>query len=92
AKEDLIRLLARYHVTSPARWIDQLAALLDKREMVELRHGLILRRQALREQIDYNETRARSAKDEITSVATTYPMYAQEILEMTEKFEPESEL
>ena len=89
AKEDLIRLLARYHVTSPARWIDQLAALLDKREMVELRHGLILRRQALREQIDYNETRARSAKDEITDVAKAYPMYAQEILEMTEKFEPE---
>ena len=89
AKEDLIRLLARYHVTSPARWIDQLAALLDKREMVELRHGLILRRQALREQIDYNETRARSAKEEITDVAKAYPMYAQEILEMTEKFEPE---
>ena len=89
AKEDLIRLLARYHVTSPARWIDQLAALLDKREMVELRHGLILRRQALREQIDYNETSARSAKEEITDVAKAYPMYAQEILEMTEKFEPE---
>ena len=92
AKEDLIRLLARYHVTSPARWIDQLAALLDKREMVELRHGLILRRQALREQIDYNETRARSAKDEITGVAKAYPMYAEEILEMTEKFDPENEL
>lgn len=92
AKEDLIRLLARYHVTSPARWIDQLAALLDKREMVELRHGLILRRQALREQIDYNETRARSAKDEITDVAKAYPMYAEEILEMTEKFDPENEL
>ena len=89
AKEELIRLLARYHVTSPTRWIDQLAALLDKREMVELRHGLILRRQALREQIDYNETRARSAKEEITDVAKAYPMYAQEILEMTEKFEPE---
>ena len=92
AKEDLIRLLARYHVTSPARWIDQIPALLDKREMVELRHGLILRRQALREQIDYNETRARSAKDEITDVARAYPMYASEILEMTEKFDTENEL
>ena len=60
--------------------------------MVELRHGLILRRQALREQIDYNETRARSAKDEITGVAKAYPMYAEEILEMTEKFDPENEL
>ena len=89
AKEDLIKLLARYHVASPARWIDQIPALLDKREMVELRHSLILRRQALREQIDYNNNLAGSAKEEITGVARAYPMYAQEILEMTEKFEPE---
>ena len=91
AKEDLIRLLAKYRVMNPARWLDQIPALLDKREMVELRHGYILRRQALREQIDYNEQLARTAKDEITSIAKAYPMYAQEILEMTEKFEPEDE-
>ena len=59
--------------------------------MVELRHGYILRRQSLREQIEYNETRARSAKDEITDLAKAYPMYAGEILEMTEKFDPETE-
>ena len=89
AKEDLIRLLAKYHIACPARWVDQIPALLDKREMVELRHGYILRRQSLREQIDYNDGLARSAKDEITGVAKAYPMYAAEILEMTEKFEPE---
>ncbi|MCR4793096.1 MAG: hypothetical protein K5871_10105 [Lachnospiraceae bacterium] len=89
AREDLIRLLGRYHVASPARWVDQIPALLDKREMVELRHGYILRRQSLREQIDYNDKLARSAKNEITDIAKSYPMYAQEILEMTEKFEPE---
>lgn len=91
AKDDLIKLLSKYHVARPRRWLDQLPALLDKREMVELRHGYILRRQSLREQIDYNETRARSAKEEITGVAKAYPMYAQEILEMTEKFDPENE-
>ena len=69
--------------------MDQIPALLDKREMVELRHGYILRRQSLREQIDYNDSLARSAKNEITGVAKAYPMYASEILEMTEKFEPE---
>ncbi len=90
AKEDLIRLLAKYHVESPARWVDQIPALLDKKEMVELRHGYILRRQALREQIELNDNLARSAKNEITEVAKAYPMYAQEILEMTEKFEPEN--
>jgi hypothetical protein len=91
AKDDLIRLLGKYHVARPRRWLDQIPALLDKREMVELRHGYILRRQSLREQIEYNETRARSAKDEITDLAKAYPMYAQEILEMTEKFDPETE-
>ena len=91
AKDDLIRLLGKYHVARPRKWLDQIPALLDKREMVELRHGYILRRQSLREQIDYNEGRARSAKEEITDLAKAYPMYAQEILDMTEKFDPETE-
>ncbi len=89
ARTDLVRLLSKSRVSFPTRWVDQIPALLDKREMVELRHGYILRRQSLREQIDYNENLARSAKDEITAVAKAYPMYASEILEMTEKFEPD---
>ena len=89
AREDLIRLLRKYRIADPLRWVDQIPALLDKREMVELRHGYILRRQTLREQIENNNSLARAAKDEITSVAKAYPMYAQEILEMTERFETE---
>jgi len=87
AKIELIKLLGKYQISDPVRWTDQIPALLDKREMVELRHGYILRRQALREQIDYNENLARLAKEEITGVAKAYPMYAAEILEMTEKFD-----
>ena len=92
AREDLIRFMRRHRISDPLRWIDQIPALLDKREMVELRHGYILRRQALREQIEYNNDLAKKAKDEITSVAKAYPMYAAEILEMTERFETEGSL
>ena len=92
AREDLIRFLRRHRIGDPLRWLDQIPALLDKREMVELRHGYILRRQALREQIEYNNDLAKKAKDEITSVAKAYPVYAKEILEMTEKFETEGSL
>ena len=84
-QQELIKLLARYRVSDPNRWINQVAAILDHREMVEIRHELILRRQALRQQLDYNQKIKRTALDEIERVKTDYPVYAQEIAEMVEK-------
>ena len=86
-RKELITLLAGCRVRDPERWADQPKALLDKREMVEIRHGLILRRQSLREQMDYNRALAETAKGEITEVAREYPEYAAEILQMADDFE-----
>ncbi len=85
--KQLITTLLSYRVRNPERWVHQVEALLDKREMVEIRHALILRRQSLREQIEYNRGLAMEASDEIKRVAKEYPGYAREILEMTNAFE-----
>lgn len=86
-QEQLVTLLANYRVKDPDRWIHQTAALLDKREMVEIRHDLILRRQSLRKQLDYNNGVAETARKEIMDVAEKYPEYSQEILKMVELYD-----
>lgn len=79
--------LANYRVSDPGRWVFQTRALLDEREMVEIRHGLIMRRQALRKQLDYNKDVAATAKAEIVDVVNQYPAYAREILDMVDKYD-----
>lgn len=86
-QDQLVTLLANYRVKDPDRWTHQTAALLDKREMVEIRHDLILRRQSLRKQLDYNNGVADTARKEIMDVAEKYPTYSEEILKMVELYE-----
>lgn len=83
----LVERLSNYRIADPSRWLHQAKALLDKREMVEIRHDLILRRQALRKQLDYNTEVAAAAREEIMNVVGQYPVYAQEILDMVDRFE-----
>lgn len=85
-QKQLVAKLSCYRVTDPGRWINQVSALLDKKEMVEIRHDLILRRQALRKQLDYNNDIADTANKEIMSVAEQYPMYAREIMDIVSRF------
>ncbi len=86
-RRQLLNKLSRYRIATPQRWIGQAAALLDKREMVEMRHELISRRQALRKQMDYNRNVAETARKEIMDVADKYPAYAPEIMEMVAQYE-----
>lgn len=86
-KKQLVELLSRYRVKDPERWVLQPGALVDSREMIEIRHGLIVRRQALRKQLEYNQTLAGNAKQEVLDIAVQYPQYAAEIKDMVEKAE-----
>ncbi len=86
-QKQLVGKLANYHLNDPARWAGQPGALLDKREMVEIRHDLILRRQSLRKQMDYNNEIGETARLEIKEIAKKYPMYAPEIMEMVERYD-----
>lgn len=51
----LTKLLFSHGIKDPDIWAKQSAALIDDREMVEVKHSLNVRRQKLREQIAYNE-------------------------------------
>ena len=62
-------------------------ALINRNELVEMRHELIVRRQTLRKQMEYNNEVADNARNEIMDVARTYPEYAEEIAEMVNKFD-----
>lgn len=69
----LIKELKKYHIADAEIWIYQPTALIDSREMVEVRHRLNVRRQKLRERIDHNQKQKEEATKEITSFIRAYP-------------------
>lgn len=91
-QKQLVSAMNNYHIANPGRWVLQPAALLDKREMVEIRHDLILRRQSLRKQMDYNTELAKAAKEEIMDLVHRYPAYAEEVLSMVDRFDSSIDL
>ncbi|MBQ7955648.1 MAG: hypothetical protein IJ282_07840 [Lachnospiraceae bacterium] len=86
-QEQMLKILRRYQLKDPDRWIHQAAAIIDNREMIEIRHGLIVRRQSLRSQIDYNQKVAETASSEVREIATLYPQYQDEIADLIERYE-----
>ncbi len=62
--EKLIRQLREYHLYDARVWINYPAAICDKKELVELKHSLLVRRQKLRARIEYNQTTLNSMKKE----------------------------
>jgi hypothetical protein len=84
---ELVKQLKKYRLFDPLVWTHQAAAILDNKEMVEVRHGLILRRQNLRKQMEYNAENAKAGQDEIKELVTAYPQYAKEVLEAVSAYE-----
>lgn len=91
-QNELVKLLKRYRLFDPIIWIHQADAILDSKEMVEVRHNLIVRRQRLRKQMEYNKELAVNAQEEIKQIVNEYTKYAAEVMEIVEKYEkiPES--
>ena len=82
----MLNILKCYQVKDPAIWLHQTAALLDAKEMVEIRHNLIIRRQSLRRRMDYNKDMIiRRAEEDINVLAQDYPQYAEEIARMVQR-------
>ncbi|MCR5720055.1 MAG: hypothetical protein K6F84_05770 [Lachnospiraceae bacterium] len=86
-KERFLKLLKKYNVRDAEKWLNHSDAILDRREMVELRHTLIQQRQALRKQLDYNSKLAKDAQTDIKEIVQLYPKYASEMLEMIDKYD-----
>ena len=85
--DKLSDILKRNSIKDADIWTSQTKALYDKKEMVEVRHTLIGRRQKLREQLEYNRKIATDAKDCIANLAKKYPQYSQQISSIVSQYE-----
>lgn len=88
SEQELLQILKCYQVQDPAIWLHQTEAILDPKEMVEIRHNLIIRRQSLRRRMDYNrEVVAGTSQRDIKALVERYPKYAKEIMQTVEEYE-----
>lgn len=88
SEQELLNILKCYQVQDPAIWLHQTEAILDPKEMVEIRHNLIIRRQSLRRRMDYNrEVVAGASQKDIKALVERYPKYAREIMQTVEEYE-----
>lgn len=76
--DDLKRRLKDAGVSDAGIWVYQCEALIDEKEMVEVRHRLNVRRQKLRKQIDYNTEQAEKAMQSLKSFVEKHPEYEYE--------------
>lgn len=83
----LLIQLGHYHIQYPEQLCGNVSVILEHKEQVEQRHELIQRRQSLRKQMEYNNSVAGEAKQEITDIVRAYPRYAAEITEMVDRYE-----
>ena len=87
-ERQLLQMLKCYQIKDPAIWLHQTEAILDRKEMVEIRHNLIVRRQSLRRRMDYNkEVVAGGSQQEIKALVEKYPQYAKEVMKYVEEYE-----
>lgn len=87
--DKLAATLRQYRIKDPDIWTHQCQALIDRREMVEVRHALIARRQKLREQIEYNQNVVKTSKLKIEKVKERVPQYAKEINQLVNQYRPQ---
>lgn len=87
--QELVGKLKQKGVVDAAVWMYQPEALLDAREMVEVRHRLNVRRQKLRQRIDFNNGQEEQAKRIIREFILKYPKYETEVQEILTKNEIE---
>lgn len=86
-RDDLLQHMRKLHIANPDIWIHQAEALVDRKEMVEIRHGLVERRQNLRKQMEYNKDIAVDAQTKLKDMIHAYPQYASQVLQQLEAFE-----
>lgn len=89
ATDQLTGLLAGLGLHDVDIWQNQLEALFNPKEMVEVRHNLNVRRQKLREQMEYNMKHIEEAKKNVTAYIKKNPQYADEIMAIVDGYDIE---
>ncbi len=78
----LVRMLRNYKLYDAKVWITQPQAIVDKREMVEIKHELVERRQKLRTRIEYQMDAVLEQKEEIEELMKKVGSEIPEVLEI----------
>lgn len=84
--ELLISELEKYQLKDTEVWIYQAAAIIDSREMVEIRHRLNVRRQKLRERMDYNSNLKDNSLNDIEMILKKKPELKPDIAEILKQY------
>lgn len=85
-RSTIIGQLRRIGVADTGIWVLQPQALIDKKEMVEVRHSLNVRRQKLREHIDYNMKQKEKNETAMIQFVKEHPEYIEEAKELIERY------
>ena len=83
---ELIQELKKFGIADSEIWIYQPTAILDSREMVEVRHRLNVRRQKLRERIELNNKQREEAIELINSIIKEYPDCEEEAIRILKSY------
>lgn len=85
-QEHLLDQLRDIQISEPDLWLSQTLAIIDQREMVEIRHALNVQRGKLRERISYNEEAKQNMVARIDRVIAEYPGMKEEIIKIVKKY------
>ncbi len=80
AQTELLGILSEYGLNDAHIWIYRADALLDNREMVEVRHELNVRRQKIRENMEYNKEVVEKTNVEIKEFTKLNKGYGDQIM------------
>ncbi|SFP90430.1 hypothetical protein SAMN02910358_00005 [Lachnospiraceae bacterium XBB1006] len=78
-KDALLRLLRRHNLYDAGIWPYQVHALVDHREMVEVKHLLLERRQKVRTRMETSIASIKSTKREVLALAKQHRVYPEEM-------------
>lgn len=78
----LVRELKSYQMYDAAIWVHQVHAILDKKEMVEVKHYLIVRRQKLRSRMEQQVAEIQKYKNHMQKLLKERPEYQREIMDV----------
>ena len=84
----LRRTLTPYELYDTRIWESQVHALVDPKEMVEIRHELLVRRQKIRERIEFQYRQLENSRDDFVSVLNQKQGFESEfsrIIEMIDR-------
>lgn len=81
-QEELVALLKQADLADPEIWLQQVPALVDQREMVEVKHALNIRRQKLRDRMKKNEDQKQNSLLCVKGILTGHPELKEQAREV----------